>query len=194
MKFIGLLLLVLGTRLAFAQEKEPPSPSDLSAHKCVYKNTFSDSARLTLYPFSTYRTVRLVSFRFHPNNLPVGDSKFERDSLVQDVALSKKQLLQLTDILYNNHTEGEVPSLESLCSFEPRNAILFFDINERSGAYILICFHCMSYKKSHDDINFGEDCNEKLKNLRKFFVRNGVTFGTNTNTDRFPGETRSGSN
>ena len=102
MKFIGLLLLVLGTRLAFAQEKEPPPPSDLSAHKCVYKNTFSDSARLTLYPFSTYRTVRLVSFRFHPNNLPVGDSKFERDSLVQDVALSKKQLLQLTDILYNN--------------------------------------------------------------------------------------------
>ncbi|HUC81706.1 MAG TPA: hypothetical protein VMR70_12370 [Flavisolibacter sp.] len=180
-------LLVSG--FSFAQEKKPLPPPGIEAYKCIYSKRYSDKARLQLYPFNDYQTIKLVSYRYHGDNLPIRKSQVIEDSLIEEVTLSKQDIIALTDVLYNNYTKGGLPPLKPLCSFAPRNAILFFDDKNSLREFLVICFHCSDYEKSSDQLNTGSDCTEKLEKLRKLFIEKGVKFGTDKNIERYPGET-----
>lgn len=192
MKITLTIWALIISSLSFAQEKEPPPPPpppSIEAYKCIYSKRFSDTARLQLYPFSEYLTIKLVSYRYHGDNSPIKGDRVIEDSLIEKVTLSKKDILALTDVLYNNYPKGEVPPVEPLCSFVPRNAILFFDNTKRLKEFLVICFHCSDYEKSSEKVNAGDDCMQKLEKLRKLFISKGVKFGTNKNIERYPGET-----
>lgn len=192
MKINLTIWLFIVSSFSFAQGEKPtapPSPPSIEAYKCVYSKRYSDAARLHFYPFSNYTTIKLVSYRYHGNNSPLKGNRVIDDSLIEKVTLSKKDILALTDVLYNNYPKGEVPLAEPLCTFMPRNAILFFDTKKQLREFLVICFHCSDYKKSSEKVNTGDDCMEKLEKLRKLFVTKGVKFGTNKNIERYPGET-----
>ena len=192
MKIIITIWALIVSRFSFAQEKEPPPPPpppSIEAYKCIYSKRFSDTARLQLYPFNEYQTIKLVSFRYHADNSPIKENRVVEDSLLEKVTLSKRDILALTDVLYNNYLKGEVPPIEPMCSFVPRNAILFFDANKQLKEFVVICFHCSDYEKSNEKVNTGDDCMEKLEKLRRLFIAKGLKFGTNKNIERYPGET-----
>jgi hypothetical protein len=140
------------------------------------------------YPFGAAEKVKLVSFRFHRNNYPVRRDSLLVDSLIETRTLTKNQLIKLTDILYNNIYRAQPNyGVTTLCFF-PRNAILFFDRTGKLIEYINICFHCDNYGSSSDKIWLGDNCEQKMDKLRKFFVSAGVLFGTDPHIDQYLGE------
>jgi hypothetical protein len=189
------IAFVLSTGLsAWAQSEAdtmppPPPPPDPADYSCIYQQKYSDSARNSFYPFNSAAKVKLVSFRYHYNNFPITKNRYKIDSLREVKTLSPKEVSTLTDILYNNTRKDTSFDVESLCEFQPRNAILFFDTAGTLKEWILICFHCEDYEKSSAAVAFGVDCQEKLERLRKFFVAKGVKFGTNRNIEKYSGET-----
>jgi hypothetical protein len=189
MKLPLLIFVLMWTTTVFAQDKKPPPPPAISAYKCIYSKKYSDSARMSFFPFNSYRNVKLVSFRFHEEGLPIRHKVVIEDSLIETVKLTKKDIYLLTDILYNNRFTKEVPPTETLCSIHPRHAILFFDNDNQLQEYMLFAFYCHHYEKSSEQVKVGDECTEKIEKLRAFFLSKGIKFGMDKNDKRYPGET-----
>ena len=60
----------------------------------------------------------------------------------------------------------------------PRNAILFYNIENKVIGFIEICFECNNYRTNDNKINLGEECMQKFKLLQEFFKDCGITYGT----------------
>jgi len=165
--------------------KLPKPKGDLS---CVYKAKHSSTQRSQFYPFNISDTIKLVSFRYHRHNYPIKGDTLLIDSLTEIKALTKSEIINLTDILYNNFHKKR-PNYGSLpqCFF-PRNAILFYDKSGQLKESILLCFHCDRHQESSNNVNFGSDCTQKMEMLRQFFVSSGLKFGTDKTIEFYPGE------
>ncbi len=110
------------------------------------------------------------------------------DSLIEIKTLNKDETNDLTDILYNNFYKKRPNYGHITQCFFPRNAILFLDNAGSLKEYILLCFHCDRHEQSSENIQYGDDCAEKMEKLRAFFILKGITFGTDTSIERYPGE------
>jgi len=161
---------------------------------CMYVGKYSLEERLKIYPFSIADTVKLVSFRFHDNSCPVKKDSVNADSLIEEVLLTKTQINNFTDILYNNTIENygdpgtiHIASVNE-CNF-PRNAILFIDKSGKLRAYVLICFHCRRFVPSSEQESwYGAFCDQKFELIRQFFISTGIRFGTDLSINEYPGE------
>ena len=164
----------------------PPVQGNLNCH---YVKKFNEQQRLQFYPFNVSDTIKLVSFRYHANSYPIHKDSLLIDSLIETKILTNDQVNKLTDIMYNNFFKKQ-PNYDvtSLC-FLPRNAILFVDKNGKLKEHIGICFHCDNYTKSSEEIKMGDDCDQKMEKLRKFFIAAGIKFGTDNTIDSYAGET-----
>jgi hypothetical protein len=194
-----ILLLVIALVLGIAgQGQSPPGPvinSDKQLDKnCLYRLKYSPDERLKIYPFSVSDTVRLVSFRYHKNNYPMREDKVVADSLIEDVILTKAQINQLTDVLYNNITKNQgKPNAVHIGSvnqcYEPRNAILFIGKTCKISVYVLLCFHCRRFESIPEKATWDWDfCDQKFELIRQFFISTGIKYGTDLAVDEFPGE------
>ncbi|HRH47313.1 MAG TPA: hypothetical protein PLP23_01105 [Panacibacter sp.] len=155
---------------------------------CVYKPKYSETERNKFYPFNIADTIKLVSFRNHRNNCPIKGDMVLVDSLIEIKTLTKADINNLTDLLYNNFYK-QYPNYGSITQcFFPRNAILFIDKSGHLKEHILICFHCDNFEASSDKVTLGDDCSEKMEKLRQFFITSQVTFGTGRNVILYPGE------
>jgi len=145
---------------------------------CIYKRKYSEAERLKFYPFNLADTIMLVSFRYDHDIYPLDQHQFLYDSLIEKRVLSKTEIEQLTDILYNNVAKkhGNIGYLTQC--FDPHNAILFIDKTGRLREYLLICFLCDRYEASSDQIELWDPCNEKIEMMRGFFVSTGIKYGT----------------
>lgn len=155
---------------------------------CIYKAKLNAAQRKKIYPFNIADTVKLVSFHYHRKNYPVTKDSLITDSLIEVRTLSKQGIDSLTDILYNNFYKLQ-PNIEtSTQCFFPRNGIVFMDKRGIVKEYILICFHCATHDESTDKVNFGDHCDQKVEKLRKFFINEGLSFGTDKGVNQYPGE------
>jgi hypothetical protein len=157
---------------------------------CHYKRKYNVSKRLSFYPFSVADSVVLVSFKHQVDNYPIKGDRIITDSLIQRRHLSTAAVEEFTDILYNNFYVKRSNIRSVTQCFYPRNAVLFYGKRQRVKESILICFHCRRYESSSGKYNlFGDDCDQKMELIRDFFIREGVTFGTDREIDSYPGET-----
>ena len=89
----------------------------------------------------------------------------------------------LTDIMYNI---GETPVKGDFLEiadpgyscYNPRNAILFLNINGQITHYIEICFECHRYYFSSSKIRSMPYCAQKMDLLKRLFLKKGIRFGT----------------
>ena len=181
---LGLLISGQGQSPPGALIKEPKGTNE----NCIHKDKYSVSERLRFYPFNVADTIMLVSFRYHHNNYPVRKDYITTDSLIEQRVLSKTEVNQLTDIIYNTDAKkhGNIASVAEC--FEPRNAVLFIDKAGKLRAYMLICFHCRRYEPSSEDIGSWDNCNQKPEMIRRFFTSAGIKFGTDLAINGYPGE------
>jgi len=191
------ILLALGLA-EVGQGQTPPGVTikeDKNLDKnCFYRGKYSEEERMRMYPFSISDTVKLVSFRYHKKNCPVRENTIITDSLLEEVILTKSQLNQFTDVLYNNITKNRGnPNADHIGSVaqcnEPRNAVLYVDKTGKLKAYVLICFHCSRFVKHPEKAEWNWDyCDQKFEMIRQFFVSAGIKYGTDLMIKEFPGE------
>ncbi|SRR5579871_5018887 len=165
--------------------KLPKRKGDLN---CFYKPKYSEAQRNQFYPFNIADTIKLISFRYHRHNYPIKGDTLLIDSLIEIKVLSKAEINNLTDILYNNFYKKQRNYGSITQCFFPRNAFLFYDKVGHLREYILICFHCSRHEESSNKIYFGSNCIQKVEKLQQFFVSLGIKFGTDKTVDLYPGE------
>ena len=196
-RFLITLCLLLSFINASAQDEES---------QCVRINNFSVEERNQNYPFNKASRIIFVSFKSDENKLPRSKrkkgydegtapyvdgeimqtyfnnlkkrpSKYNPDHFEEKVKLSENQKNELTDLIYNfgnNHSNAVMWAAKC---YMPRNAILFFDDNDKLFEFIEICFECNNYRTSSEKMDLNNNCAEKLYLLKEQFAKAGIKYG-----------------
>ncbi len=211
MLFLHLQKLTLLVLLSVAFEnvkgqksEKPPEPlserelaMEEKNHGCMKKSNLSFSARLKNYPFSKSAQVQLVSFKDNidtldlevirvSDSLPRQNDTICYSKLTEVRTLSLLSIDRLTNILYNYGYKGPTHLGYLANCYNPRNAILFLNTEQKVIAFIEICFECRQVEKSTNKILLGEMCDQKMDMLYKFFQDNGIKYGV-TNVPFYQG-------
>jgi hypothetical protein len=151
---------------------------------CVHKNKISLDKRLSKFPFNKAVKIKIISFEKLSNAnlaylLPMKNKEVDFNKLKEITTLNNEQIDSLTNIIYNYGYKGIFYTFkENACLFKPKNAILFLDKNEKTFAFIELCFECGEYRMSDKRISIGDLCMQKYELLKMFFNKNAVQYGT----------------
>ncbi|WP_183572572.1 hypothetical protein HDF18_05025 [Mucilaginibacter sp. X5P1] len=188
MRYIFLFILCFIYTITLAQRVKgfiEPSPKQIIESKiideCSFTNKYSTAQRLSFYPFNKAKNVILISFK-EDQGIPVKKQVVDEKQVLEQITLTQESKDSLTSILYNVgftpvKRATQLPSGEASC-YEPRNGILFVNEASKAFEYIEICFACERKTKSSDRINDGQYCSTKYDLLRRFFLNNGIKYGT----------------
>ncbi|TZF99144.1 hypothetical protein FW781_04245 (plasmid) [Chryseobacterium panacisoli] len=113
------------------------------------------------------------------------NTKFElREAIEQSIfagiqesrTLTLSEISELTDVIYNTCDKYYFKSVSSSGCFFPRNAILFYDEDDKIFAYFEICFECSGIESSPRNIlDPFKTCEYLYPDLQKFFKSKGLT-------------------
>jgi len=191
-----IIFFFLKMNLAFAQGYSAP---------CTRVNDFSIERRNQNYPFSQSKKILFVSYKesieklesfqrkksnINPEEFIYGEimskyfkylkydySRYDPDCFEEKVELNEDQKNELTDIIYNIGKDIETNGMRGSGCYAPRNAILFFDENDKLFQYFIICFSCNIISPSVTSFSFNDDCTEKISLLEDLFEKVGIEFG-----------------
>jgi hypothetical protein len=195
-------VLTFGQRKHFSPPRKFTKRDYQLAHQynqCFYKNKYNAEQRHQFFPFNTADTIRLVSFEAmqpnygiepvkHPMDtveifipLAVNNFKLNTHRIIENKLLRLSDIDSLTNLMYNvgflSQKAYNYSDLSPSC-YNPRNAILFINSKGVITQYIEFCFGCRRYFKSSSKIVMGEFCEQKFELLKKYFLSEGLQYGT----------------
>lgn len=203
MRQINLFILLLLFSLTWGQKKKTlPAPNNLlnGFINKSYKPK-SLSSNIKNFPFNKASKVKLISynldFKKEPYDLPpspkdsvaiknyknrkktvtLADIIADKDltGIQQQKSLNLIEIQQLTHILYNACGKYLIGLSSSGGCYFPRNALLFYDENDKIFAYFEICFQCSRYESEpkglFEDLFY---CEDMYSLLNKFFNSTGI--------------------
>lgn len=163
------------------------------SHDCARMKNIPPDERAYNYPFINARQIQLVSFKssydsvwgqYYKDSLPRENDTVVYSKLFEIVTLTKSQIDTLTDIIYNYNNKSNYKAKgnvyfigTSMNCYNPRNAILFIDNEQKVFEFIEICFECDKFYTSSDRVSLGIDCNQKLELIKTFFQSIGIEYG-----------------
>lgn len=191
-----ILFFFLKMNFGFAQGYSAP---------CSRVNEFSIERRNQNYPFKQSKKILFVSYKesieklesfqkkksnFNTEEFIYGEimskyfkylkydySRYDPDCFEEKIELNENQKNELTDIIYNIGKNIETNARRGSGCYAPRNAILFFDENDKLFEYFIICFSCNIISPSVTSFSFNDDCTEKISLLEDLFEKVGIDFG-----------------
>ena len=191
-----ILFFFLKINFGFAQGNSTP---------CSRVKEFSIERRNQNYPFSQSKKILFVSYKesieklesfqrkksnINPEEFIYGEimskyfkylkydySRYDPNCFEEKVELNEDQKNELTDIIYNIGKNIETNGMRGSGCYAPRNAILFFDENDKLFEYFIICFSCNIISPSVTSFSFNDDCTEKISLLEDLFEKVGIDFG-----------------
>ena len=160
---------------------------------CARVKSIPLADRLKRYPFNKAKEIQLVSFKssydtatgeYYKDSLPRMNDIICYSKLFEIKTLTPKQVDTLTDLIYNYNfkfkykPKGNVYFIGTMIQcYNPRNAILFLDKDNKVIEFIEICFECKRTRTSSDNVSLGTNCNQKLLLIKKFFKEAGIQYG-----------------
>ncbi|HCA09343.1 hypothetical protein [Chryseobacterium sp.] len=100
----------------------------------------------------------------------------DNEGLQESKMLTLNEISELTHILYNTCNKYYISLISQSGCFFPRNAILFYDENDKVFAYYDICFECEGIESSPKGmLEPIETCEFLYPDLEKFFKSKGLT-------------------
>jgi hypothetical protein len=180
MRTIALFAYLFTSQFTFSQVTHLPSsePQKLD----ITKYTVQD--RKSFYPFNKATQIKLVSFGEQYDSSNVSHrAKFELPKLNDTICtvrldqikeLSWEQVDTLTDIFYNTCSRWTIIERTEMGCYLPRNAIIFFDKQNKPFEYIEVCFECHGIKYSNKEVVGTEACDLMYKDLQSFFRIHGL--------------------
>lgn len=174
--------------------------------QCVRINNFSVEERNQDYPFNKARRVVFASFKENHrkllknkgrvyekgeiisyvegkimqeyfDSLRVDFTRYNPEDFEEKVDLNDDQKNELTDLIFNFGTKKKNLTVGGAKCYTPRNAILFFNENDKLFEFVEICFECNNYRTSSEKMNLNNNCAEKLYLLKEQFAKAGIKYG-----------------
>lgn len=188
MKSLLSVLLLMFSIISFGQKK------------------YSTNEIINSFPFSKTTKVKIISYNIdfvseHPIPLPPvgknGDStiikkiienqknlirlpdiigKEQIEGIKQTKTLNLKETIEISKILYNTCGKFSNGNREGVKCFFPRNAILFYDENDKVFEILEICFECHGVRFMSDksmEINYM--CDDFYQKIENYFKANGFS-------------------
>jgi len=114
------------------------------------------------------------------NNSPVEledlINSINNEGVQESKTLTLTEVSELNSIVYNTCSQYYISLISQNGCFFPRNAILFYDENDKVFAYFEICFECAGIESSPKEILEPiETCEFLYPDLEKFFKNKGLT-------------------
>ncbi|MEM0544091.1 hypothetical protein WFZ85_15990 [Flavobacterium sp. j3] len=178
-----IFLIILSSQFCYSQTKFERNA------KCTKTKNFTESQRLSNFPFSETSQIKLISFESkkleftgeelsnHLNSIKLKIDLFDPTIYTEVATLSSVQINKLTDIIYNYSYKKFPYSVGEAKCYEPRNAIIFLDKNNYIISFIEICFGCDRYRTSSQELNLGEECTEKFEMIKSIFKECKIEYG-----------------
>ncbi|WP_177766361.1 hypothetical protein [Flavobacterium sp. I3-2] len=153
------------------------------ATKIIFASFEDKSTKLKLFEnnkmnkdgYASYFQGEIMQIYF--DSLKNNMSKYNPDLFEEKIELSEIQKNELTDLIYNYGNNHEDAVIWGAKCFIPRNAILFFDENNKLFEFIEICFECYQYKTSNYNVDLNNNCGQKLSLLKELFEKSGIEYG-----------------
>lgn len=195
-QIIALFLLV---NIGFSQKKANVA--------CGYFGKKTVAERNKTFPFSEAKKIILVGFPSprgiyedkNGNQIPVDSLDFSKSKIKEVVALpsgiqkyivtekvelNESQINELSNLLLNYTLNRKPKTVFAVNCYEPRNAILFLDENDKIISYIEVCFECNQFyqmpKETITDFNIlckVEECSHMIGFFKDFFKKAGIKQG-----------------
>lgn len=187
MKNIFLKISVIIVLLAFGCRERTPQEIKDDNTACMQCADLPLSKRMKLYPFNAATKIQMISwgervdttygefdsyqYSFAKKNDTVCYSKCK-----EIITLNKKQIDQLSFLMYNIGMKDTKAGLSVNSCYNPRNAIIFLDKKGKILEYIELCFECQQVRFSKN-ANLGLRCAQKLDLLKALFRKVGIKHG-----------------
>lgn len=205
LKHLIWLIILCVSHSVMAQKKTlpppPPLPSAFEKKTSIFNKNYkpiSLEKRLSKYPFALATKIKIISFNLYDDGLlhlipptPINEpapiiktTTIELPTIMntsdlvginQAKTLNISKINKLTDILYNTCSKYNITHTEGYGCYNPRNAIVFFDNEDKVFAYLEICFECNGNQpRPYKLTEFDEFCSYTYTELEKFFKQNGI--------------------
>lgn len=125
------------------------------------------------YPYTKTVSIKVVSFK--DSEIPRTDKRIDFQKMFEVKTLNADLSNKMIDILANYVSTST--TMEVAFCYEPRNAVMLLDKDEKVIACVEICFECQRYKIYPEHKLFGFFCNEKLDAIQGIFMRAGIMYG-----------------
>ncbi|NHN26113.1 hypothetical protein FIA58_010535 [Flavobacterium jejuense] len=189
-RIVVIVFVFLSCNTSFSQVKQKNSEKEIEKLNCTKNSNIRLEERLVNFPYNLTAQIKIVSYK-NKEEGGVGDDfqKYldllvtKKDTIIENKfdemkVLNLEQIEKLTDIIFNYGYESE-PTIEvAEACYMPRNAILFYDNDNKIIGFIEICFQCSNYRTNDNKMNLGETCTQKFELLKAFFKECGIQYGT----------------
>jgi hypothetical protein len=188
LKIISIIILVLLSCNGYTQAKKIKKVNFEDNANCVRLKKIDFKSRLKLYPFGNTAQIVVVSHRTkngmigeelqkYLDSIKIGVDTFNIKEFEEHINLNLSQIEKLTDIIVNYSHKGKEYSISDTMCYQPRNAIIFLDINNKIIGFIEICFGCNHLRTSDKRIDIGDYCTRKYDLLKDIFRESGIKYG-----------------
>jgi len=161
---------------------------------CGFSNKYTAQQRLAMYPFSKAAKVLAVSYKcrgmdtdelnalkkFPRRGLYINNGILDTTTLIETKKLNTEQTNELTRLIFNikykNKSEFDIEEFGKC--FEPRNALIILNSDDKVIDYLEICFECKQNNSKSERFNIGIICNQKYELFSNYFKSIGVSYGT----------------
>ncbi|NQX42996.1 hypothetical protein SAMN05421820_11445 [Pedobacter steynii] len=161
---------------------------------CGFTNKYTAKQRLAMYPFSKAAKVLAVSYKyggidtdetndlknFPRRGLRINNGILDTTTLIETKKLKPEQTDELTRLFFNTDykNKSELHLIEFAKCFEPRNALIFLNSDDKVIDYLEICFECKQNYSKSELFDIGILCNQKYELFSHYFKSIGVSYGT----------------
>lgn len=199
-KLLSLIFLI--SIIVSGQNKSKNNPPESKFHNSKKENIVDLSKRINSYPFNKSSQIKIISYNLNSDGMTTASKEtynketgktvtnldyntgielprknldsLSLENVVQIKTLTIPQIAKISDILYNTCSR-----LKTNCSqivrgcYLPRNAILFFDENDKVFEYLEICFECKT-KETFGKIENLDLSDNMFTHLEKYFNEIGI--------------------
>lgn len=187
-KILILILLVFIGSNIYGQKKNNESDILFDNANCVRSKKIDFKNRLKMFPFENTSQILIVSHRTkngmigeelrkYLNSLKINQDTINHKEFEQIEKLNLSQIERLTDIIFNYSHKGKAYATSDAMCYEPRNAFIFLDKDNKVLGFIEICFGCNHLRTSDKKINIGDYCEQKYGLLKDIFRESGIKYG-----------------
>lgn len=161
---------------------------------CSFTNKYTPQQRLAMYPFSKAAKVLAVSYKYRGididstndvNNFPrrglyINNGILDTTTLIETKKLKTRQIDELTRLIFNTgyKNKWKLHIADFGKCFEPRNALIFLNSDDKVIDYLEICFECKQHYSKSELFDIGILCNQKYELFSNYFKSVGVSYGT----------------
>lgn len=172
----------------YSQARRIKSDVLLTNASCARVKNYDFKSRLEMFPLKSTSQIIIVAHRTkdgelgeelqkYLNSIKIGQDTLNLKEFEEVKMLNLSQIERLTDVIFNYSHKGKYYVFSDVKCYEPRNAIIFLDYNNKVLGFIEICFGCDHLRTSDKRINIGDFCTEKYNLIRDIFLESRIKYG-----------------